>query len=92
MKNIDRKGQIVIHQANFNTEPRAVFVGGLNGIGAVCLYILNSGEMIFCDPDKETLLDMDFKALQLLRAEWHVSNAERTMERWLEIISELQDS
>ena len=88
MLNIDRKGTIAIRPGNDNHEPRAVYVGGVNGFDMLVCRVLNTGEVMFSYPESGDLLDFDIKLLQKLRAEWRLDNAKRSVERFQKQLDE----
>lgn len=79
--NLDRKGTVCIRPGGKHQEPAAVMAGGINGFDMQVLHELNSDTMTMCDPESNTLLDFDYKKLELLRLEWKVENADRIKER-----------
>jgi len=87
--NQTRKGTVCIRQGNENIEPSAVYVGGVNKMGLLVLHKLNSGQLLFSEPEKDDLLDFDHNTLKRLQYEWMYENAEKTKGRALELLNSL---
>ena len=90
MLNKERKGTIAIRPGNDYQMPSAVFVGGINKLGSTVCHVLNTGGLVFSDPDASDLMDMDINKLDRMRAEWHVLDAERAKKRWKARVEELK--
>lgn len=83
-------GEICIRKGNKNQEPSAVFVSGINSFGFLVCRIINSNILVMSEVDGDDLVDFDYKKLELMRAEWAVENAKRsvqvTEERYQELL------
>ncbi|WP_202740005.1 hypothetical protein [Acinetobacter sp. 'aerobic (ED)'] len=88
-------GKICIRRGNKFQEPSACFITGINGFGMLVCRVINTGSLVMTEPDEEgELIDFDFKKLELLRAEWAVENAKKsvqvTEERYQELLEKNQ--
>lgn len=93
--NKDYIGKICIRKGNKFQEPSACFITGVNGFGMLVCRVINTGSMVMTEPDDaEDLIDFDFKKLELMRAEWAVESAKRsvqiTEERYQELLEKTQ--
>ena len=89
MLNKDRKGQIALYAGNEHNEACAVFVAGINSFDLLVLRKLNCGQLHFVEPDAETLLDFDFKAYELARAQSRLSLAKKSIKRLRTDVNEI---
>lgn len=84
-------GKICIRKGTKFQEPAAVYVSGINGFDMLICRVINTGSMVMSEPEEEgDLIDFDFKTLELLRAEWDVEIAKRSVqlseERYQELL------
>lgn len=81
MLNKDRKGQLALRIGNEHNEPCVVYVAGINSMDFLILRKINTGETQFEDPDADTLIDFDFKAYEISRAQWRLDQAKRSIDQ-----------
>lgn len=84
-------GKICIRKGTKFQEPAAVYVSGINSFDMLICRVINTGSMVMTEPEDEgDLIDFDFKTLELLRAEWDVETAKRSVqiseERYQELL------
>lgn len=84
-------GKICIRKGTKFQEPAAVYVSGINSFDMLICRVINTGSMVMTEPEGESdLIDFDFKTLELLRAEWDVETAKRSVqiseERYQELL------
>lgn len=77
--NENKIGKIVIRPGNENQEPRVVYVGGVNSFGVLVCKVLNTGDILFSDPEKDSLLDFDMDTFELLKKEWKIKNLRKQL-------------
>lgn len=87
--NKNRKNTLAMFVGSDNQEPCVVFVRGVNQFGWLVLEEVNKSNCFFDDADTDTLLDIDLKKLELLKAQWSVDNAEKVLSRAKERYQEL---
>lgn len=68
-------GTVCIRKGNKHQEPAAVYITGINGFDSLVCRVLNTGDIMFCDPNSEgEIIPFDFLTLQRLRAEWRLDS------------------
>ena len=75
MSNRQYIGTVCIRKGTDFQEPRAVYVAGINSFDSLICRVLNTGEVMFSDPDGDTLMSFNFDVLSKLSLEWKLQKA-----------------
>lgn len=87
--NSDYIGKFCIRLGNDNQEPSVVYILGVNSFGSLICRVLNTGMVLFTDPESETgLIDFNIEVFQKLRKEWKLKDAQRLVARLQKEIDE----